>query len=132
LSRIQNLTAARDFLAAYWRADLMAALTHCTHAATIELAKSLPLITPACIADVLPRIFREIYPKFQGAKFDTTIDATLADEHSVLVEYTARGLLRSGSAFDCRYAAVFEFTAGKIGRLRMYTDTRYVAEAFTS
>jgi ketosteroid isomerase-like protein len=132
LSRIQNLTAARDFLAAYWRADLTAALTHCTPAATIELAKSLPLTTPARLADVLSRIFREIYPRFQGAKFDSTIEATLADEHSVLVEYTARGLLTSGSTFECRYAAVFEFTAGKIGRLRMYTDTRYVADALMS
>jgi ketosteroid isomerase-like protein len=132
LSRTRNLDSARDFLAAYWRADLAAALSHCAPGATIELAKSLPLVTPAPVAEVLPQIFRDVYPRFEGGRFDVTIDATLADQQRVLVEYTARGRLTTGGPFDCRYAAVFEFGAGKIERLRMYTDTRYVAAALMS
>ncbi|HEY3655298.1 MAG TPA: nuclear transport factor 2 family protein [Steroidobacteraceae bacterium] len=128
----QNLNSAREFLTAYWRADLAAALAHCAPGATIELAKSLSLVTPAPVADVLPRIFRDVYPRFEGGRFDVNIDATLADEERVLVEYTARGRLTTGSPFDCRYAAVLEFAAGKIERLRMYTDTRYVAAALMS
>jgi ketosteroid isomerase-like protein len=132
LSRTRNLDSARDFLAAYWRADLAAALAHCAPSATMELAKSLPLVTPAPLAEVLSQIFRNVYPRFEGGRFDVAIDATLADEHCVLVEYTARGRLVTGKPFDCRYAAVLEFAAGKIERLRMYTDTRYVAAALMS
>ena len=79
----QNLNSAREFLAAYWRADLAAALAHCAPGATIELAKSLPLVTPAPVADVLPRIFRDVYPKFEGGRFDVSIDATLAPRRSI-------------------------------------------------
>lgn len=132
MSRNGNLDSAREFLAAYWRADLAAALSRCAPGATIELAKSLPLVTPAPVAEVLPRIFREVYPRFEGGRFDVSIDATLADEQRVLVEYTARGRLTTGNPFECRYAAVLEFGAGKIDRLRMYTDTRYVADALMS
>jgi len=132
LSHNGNLDSAREFIAAYWRADLAAALAHCAPGATIELAKSLPLVTPAPVAEVLPRIFRDVYPRFEGGRFDVSIDATLADEQRVLIEYTARGRLTSGNPFECRYAAVLEFGAGKIERLRMYTDTRYVAAALMS
>ena len=132
MSRTDNLDAARRFLAAYWRADLAAALSHCAPYATIELAKSLPLVTPAPVAEVLPQIFRDVYPRFEGGRFDVTIDTTLADEQGVLVEYTARGRLTGGDPFECCYAAVLEFGAGKIQRLRMYTDTRYVAAALMS
>jgi ketosteroid isomerase-like protein len=132
LSSTRNLDTARDFLAAYWRADLAAALSHCAPGATIELAKSMPLVTPAPVAEILPQIFRDVYPRFEGGRFDVTINATLADEERVLVEYTAHGRLTTGSPFDCRYAAVLEFAAGKIERLRMYTDTRYVADLLMS
>ena len=132
MSRNANLDNARDFLAAYWRADLAAALARCAPDATIELAKSLPLVTPAPVSDVLPRIFRDVYVRFEGGRFDVTIDAALADEQRVLIEYTACGRLTTGNPFECRYAAVLEFGAGKIDRLRMYTDTRYVAAALMS
>lgn len=56
----------------------------------------------------------------------------LCDADGVLVEYTARGKLTNGSLFECSYAAVLEFVAGKIERVRMYTDTRYVAAALMS
>jgi ketosteroid isomerase-like protein len=50
----------------------------------------------------------------------------------VLVEYTARGKLTNGNGFDCSYAAVLDFAAGKIKCVRMYTDTRYMAAALMS
>lgn len=124
--------SARSFLEAYWRADLAAALTRCAPNAVIELARSLPIVTPAPVAEILPLIFRDVYPRFEGGRFDVTIDSTLANAQRVLVEYTARGKLKTGSMFECGYAAVLEFTAGKIVRLRMYTDTRYVAAALMS
>ncbi len=129
---MSNPEAARAFLAAYWRADLPAALTLCASGAVIVLARSLPLVTPAPVAEVLPKIFRDVYPRFEGGRFDVTIDRVLSDEQGVLVEYTARGKLTNGTLFDCGYAAVLEFVAGKIERLRMYTDTRYVAAALMS
>jgi ketosteroid isomerase-like protein len=127
-----NPEAARAFLEAYWRADLAAALALCASDAVITLARSLPIVTPAPVAEILPRIFRDVYPRFEGGRFDVTIDRMLSDEQGVLVEYTARGKLTSGSSFDCGYAALLEFVAGKIERLRMYTDTRYVATALMS
>lgn len=132
LTHDRNLGVARAFLAAYWRADLVAAMALCAPGAVIELARSLPIATPAPIADVLPLIFRDVYPRFEGHRFDVTIDATLADSERVLVEYTARGRLKTGSSFECGYAAVLMFNAGQIERLRMYTDTRYVAAALMS
>ena len=129
---MSNSEAARAFLAAYWRADLPAALALCASGAVIVLARSLPLVTPAPVAEVLPKIFRDVYPRFKGGRFDVTIDRVLSDEQGVLVEYTARGKLTNGTLFDCGYAAVLEFVAGKIERLRMYTDTRYVAAALMS
>ena len=132
MTRMSNSEAARAFLAAYWRADLPAALALCASGAVIILARSLPLVTPAPVAEVLPKIFRDVYPRFEGGRFDVTIDRVLSDEQGVLVEYTARGKLTNGTLFDCGYAAVLEFVAGKIERLRMYTDTRYVAAALMS
>jgi len=129
---MSNSEAARAFLAAYWRADLPAALALCASGAVIVLARSLPLVTPAPVAEVLPKIFRDVYPRFEGGRFDVTIDRVLSDEQGVLIEYTARGKLTNGTLFDCGYAAVLEFVAGKIERLRMYTDTRYVASALMS
>lgn len=117
---------------AYWRADLTGALALCTSDAVIVLARSLPIVTPAPVAEILPRIFREVYPRFEGGRFDVTIDHMLSEEPGVLVEYTARGKLTNGTGFECGYAAVLEFAAGKIERLRMYTDTRYVAAALMS
>ncbi len=61
-----------------------------------------------------------------------TIERTISDDQGVLVEYTARGKLTTGTLFECGYAAVLEFATGKIARLRMYTDTRYVAAALMS
>jgi ketosteroid isomerase-like protein len=129
---MSNPEAARAFLEAYWRADLPAALALCASGAVIVLARSLPLVTPAPVAEVLPKIFRDVYPRFEGGRFDVTIDRVLSDEQGVLVEYTARGRLTNGTLFECGYAAVLEFVAGKIERLRMYTDTRYVAAALMS
>lgn len=127
-----NTESALSFLEAYWRADLAAALALCTPDATIVLARSLPIATPAPVADILPMIFRDVYPRFEGSRFDVSIDRMMADEQGVLVEYTARGKLKNGSVFECAYAAVLEFSDRRIARLRMYTDTRYVAAALMS
>jgi len=88
-----SASAARSFLQAYWRADLQSALAHCQPGAVIELARSLPIATPAPVADILPLIFNNVYPKFVGGRFDVTIDSTLEQNNRVLVEYTARGKL---------------------------------------
>lgn len=132
MTRMSNPESARAFLEAYWRADLSGALGLCTSGATVELARSLPFVTPAPVAEILPRIFRDVYPRFEGGRFDVTIDRMISDEQGVVVEYTARGKLTNGTLFGCGYAAVLEFVAGKIERVRMYTDTRYVAAALMS
>ena len=129
---MSNPESARAFLEAYWRADLPGALGLCAPGATVELARSLPIVTPAPVAEILPRIFRDVYPRFEGGRFDVTIDRTISDDQGVVVEYTARGKLTNGTLFECGYAAVLEFVAGKIERVRMYTDTRYVAAALMS
>jgi ketosteroid isomerase-like protein len=132
VTRISNMESARAFLEAYWQADLAGALALCTRDAVIVLARSLPIVTPAPVAEILPKIFRDVYPRFEGSRFNVSIDGMLADEKGTLVEYTARGKLTNGAAFECGYAAVLEFEGGKIERLRMYTDTRYVAAALMS
>jgi ketosteroid isomerase-like protein len=129
---MSNPESARAFLEAYWRADLSGALGLCASGATVELARSLPIVTPAPVGEILPKIFRDVYPRFEGGRFDVTIDRMISDEQGVVVEYTARGKLTNGTLFECGYAAVLEFVAGKIVRVRMYTDTRYVADALMS
>lgn len=124
--------AAREFLEAYWRADLAGALALCAPDAVIVLARSLPVATPAPVAEILPMIFRDVYPRFEGGRFDVSIERVLADGQCVVVEYAARGRLTSGSEFECDYAAVLEFRGGKIARVKMYTDTRYMAAALMS
>src|ERR1700757_4150399 len=101
--------AARGFLGAYWRADLAAALDFCAPNAVIVLARSLPIPTPAPVGEILPLIFREGYPRFKGGAFDVTVDRTFAEGDTVLVEYTARGKLVTGSQFECGYAAILDF-----------------------
>ena len=44
---------ALSFLQAYWRGDLAAALGCCTSTASMELPPSIPIETPARIADLL-------------------------------------------------------------------------------
>ena len=129
LERVNLKSLARCFLQAYWRADLTGALARCGPNALIELARSLPIATPAPIATVLPLIFKNVYPKFEAGRFDVTIDSMLEDDERVLVEYTARGKLTTGVLFECGYAAVFQFLNGAIVRVRIYTDTSYVAAA---
>jgi ketosteroid isomerase-like protein len=127
------VAAALGFLRAYWRADLSGALSFCSAGASIVLARSVPIVTPAAVSEILPIIFREIYPRFEGSRFDVAVDRTLAAGETAMVEYTARGKLTTGATFECDYAAVFDFEpSGKITRVKMYTDTRYVAAALMS
>jgi len=127
LENVQNLSVAKRFLAAYWQADLAKALETCATDGIIELTRSLPILTPAPISVVLPLMFRDVYVRFKGERFETQIDNTLADDQRVLVEYTARGTLTNGCEFKCGYAVVFNFELGQIIRIRAYADTRYVA-----
>ena len=80
---------------------------------------------------VLPLMFRDIYTRFKDARFDAKIDRVMADEDSVLVEYTARGTLTNNCNFECAYAVVFWLQSSLIQRLRVYSDTRYIAPLLT-
>ncbi len=131
LARQQNLEIARAFLASYWQADLAGALAMCGTHSIIDLARSLPILTPAPVSVVLPLMFREVFVKFEGARFDAAIDAMMADERRVLVEYTARGtLVGGGRPFSCAYAVVFSINDAVIDRIRAYADARYVSAPF--
>ena len=131
--RGELVEGALGFLGAYWRADLAGALSFCSADAAIVLARSLPIATPAAVREILPIIFREVYPRFEGSRFDVTVERALREGESVVVEYTARGRLTNGAVFECDYVAVLDFDgSGKIGRVKMYTDTRYVAAALMS
>jgi len=124
-----NLRVCREFLEAYWRADLAGALQCCTPDSVIDLARSLPIRTPAPISVVLPLMFRDIYVRFENQRFESEIVASIADDDRVLVEYVARGKLTTGCPFECGYAVVFDFVAGQIAKIRAYADTRYVSAA---
>jgi ketosteroid isomerase-like protein len=124
-----NLRASIAFLDAYWRADLCGALERCSPDAVIDLARALPIRTPAPISVVLPLMFRDVYIRFEEQRFDSEIVGSVADEDRVLVEYVARGKLTTGCRFECGYAVVFDFLAGRIAKIRAYADTRYVAAA---
>lgn len=115
------------FLSAYWRADLPAALALCDPEAIIEFPKSISIVTPALIRDVLPGIFGEVYRRFVDARFDVSIDRTLAQGDAVFVEYTASGDLTTGRRFECRYAVVLQVKDERVVFVRQYTDTQYVA-----
>ncbi len=131
LERRQNEALARSFLAAYWRADLGGALAHCHPDSVIDLARSLPILTPAPASVVLPLMFREVFVKFEDQRFDARIDSVLADERRVLVEYVARGtLVGGGRPFACGYAVVFTIGDGVIDKIRAYADARYVSAPF--
>jgi ketosteroid isomerase-like protein len=127
-----NLRVCREFLAAYWRADLAHALQWCSPDSMIDLARSLPIRTPAPVSVVLPLMFRDIYVRFENQRFDSEIVGAIADEDRVLVEYVARGKLATGCPFECGYAVVFDFVKGQIAKIRAYADTRYVSAALIS
>jgi ketosteroid isomerase-like protein len=105
------------------------ALEPCSPDAVIELARSLPIATPAPVSVVLPLMFRDVYLRFEDQRFESEIVSTLADEDRVVVEYVSRGRLATGCPFECGYAVVFGFIAGQIAKIRAYADTRYVAAA---
>jgi ketosteroid isomerase-like protein len=131
VTREQNIGLARAFLAAYWLGDLAGALAHCHPESVIDLARSLPILTPAPVSVVLPLMFREVFVKFKEERFDARIDSLIADERRVLVEYTARGTLIYGARpFACAYAVVFAMDDGMIARIRAYADARYVSAPF--
>jgi ketosteroid isomerase-like protein len=125
-----NLRVSISFLHAYWRADLSGALEWCAPDGIIDLARSLPIRTPAPISVVLPLMFRDVYIRFEDQRFDCEIMGSITDHKRVLVEYLARGKLTTGCQFECGYAVVFEFASGQIAKIRAYADTRYVAAAF--
>lgn len=124
--RSESEDVALAFLHAYWRADLEDALAHCTEGALMELPASVPMRTPAKVADLLPAIFHEIYPRFRGGRFDVRIDNVVSAQSSVVVEYLATGSLVNGREFRCRYVMVLTVRNRKIEFARSYTDTRYV------
>lgn len=123
---------ALAFLSAYWRGDLAAALSRCGLDAVIELPKSLSIVTPALIRDVLPGIFSEVYQRFVGGRFDIAIEQTIAEEDVVFVEYRASGGLKTGHQFDCRYGVMVQVQNERVVLLRQYTDTQYVTRALMS
>jgi ketosteroid isomerase-like protein len=118
--------AALAFLQAYWRGSLEDALASATMDAVIELPRSIPLPSPAPLAQVLPLIFGRIYSCFANGRFDIHIERCLVDGEAVIVEYTATGDLVSGRVFRCRYLVILEMQAGRVARFRPYTDTKYV------
>jgi ketosteroid isomerase-like protein len=118
------------FLNAYWRADLQSALEWCSPNGIIDLARALPIRTPAPISVVLPLMFRDVYIRFEDQRFDSDVTGSLANDDRVLIEYVARGKLTTGCPFECGYAVVFDFSMGQISKIRAYADTRYVAAAF--
>jgi ketosteroid isomerase-like protein len=123
---------ALAFLSAYWRAELATALALCEPDAVIELPKSLSIVTPALIRDVLPGIFSEVYQRFVGGRFDVAIERTVAEEGVVFVEYRASGDLKTGHKFDCRYGVLFQVEKERVVLFRQYTDTQYVTQALLS
>lgn len=75
--RMNNPEAARAFLEAYWHADLPAALALCASGAVIVLARSLPLVTPAPVAEVLPMIFEMFIPgSKEGGSMSRSIECS--------------------------------------------------------
>jgi ketosteroid isomerase-like protein len=123
---------ALAFLSAYWRGELAAALALCDPEAVIELPKSLSIVTPALIRDVLPGIFGEVYQRFVGGRFDVSIERSIAEEGVVFVEYRAQGDLKTGHHFDCRYGAMLQVQKERVLLFRQYTDTQYVTRALMS
>lgn len=118
--------AALAFLQAYWRGNLEDALANATTDALIELPHSVPLPSPAPLAQVLPVIFGRVFSCFVNGRFDIHIERCLVDGGAVIIEYTATGDLVSGRVFQCRYLVVLEMRAGRVARFRPYTDTKYV------
>jgi ketosteroid isomerase-like protein len=122
----------RAFLHAYWCGDLAAALGCCTSTASMELPPSIPLETPARIADLLPVIFRGVYSRFSGGRFDVLVENVISERSTTMVEYIATGRLVNGRDFRCRYAMVLTVEHGKVAFARAYTDTQYVAAELLS
>lgn len=118
---------ALQFLDAYWRGDVPAALALCHANATLKLPESLALTGSASVERVLPEIVGRIYPRFVGGRFDVRIDAVLDGTSQVAVEYTATGSLVRGGSFRCRYVVVMDVDVGRLRSIRPYTDTRYVS-----
>jgi ketosteroid isomerase-like protein len=123
---------ALAFLQAYWRGDLVAALGCCTSSASMELPPSVPIDTPARIAELLPVIFRGVYSRFCGGRFDVLVENVISERLTTLVEYIATGRLVNGRDFRCRYAMVLTIQHGKVAFARSYTDTQYVAAELLS
>lgn len=123
---------ALAFLHAYWRGDLAAALGCCTSSASMELPPSIPIQTPARIAELLPVIFRGVHSRFCGGRFDVLVENVISERPTTLVEYIATGRLVNGRDFRCRYAMVLTVEHGKIAFARSYTDTLYVAAELLS
>ena len=117
---------ALAFLQAYWRGDLEEALANATADAVIDLPRSIPLPSPAPLAQVLPLIFERVYSCFVGGHFEIDLERCLMDGSVVIVEYIASGDLVSGGAFSCRYLVVLDMQEGRVARFRPYTDTKYV------
>lgn len=123
---------ALTFLKAYWRGDLAAALGCCTSTARMELPPSIPIVTPARIADLLPVIFRGVYSRFSGGRFDVLVENVISERSTTVVEYIATGHLVNGRDFRCRYAMVLTVEHGKVAFARSYSDTQYVAAELLS
>jgi ketosteroid isomerase-like protein len=104
------------FLQAYWRGDLAAALGCCTSSTSMELPPSIPVQTPARIAGLLPVIFRGVYSRFSGGRFDVLVENVISERSTTLIEYIATECLVNGRDFRCRYAMVLTVEHGKDAR----------------
>ena len=118
------------FFADFWRGDLEASLSHCSHDAQFEFAPSLPYPSPAPMRQALQAILNDMYTKFDPATgMQVSVDRIMTNNNDVAIEYTASGNLQNGQRYVNRYLTLAIVHGDKLVLLRPYTDTAYVSES---
>lgn len=124
-------TRIREYLHAFWRGDVDAAVALCTPDATFVFARSLPYPRECPIREALSTIIDGLFDAFDPpGRFTTEIRHVLCDGANVTAEYSARGRLANGRDYENDYVMAFTLRDGRIAQQRAYTDTLHLSRLF--
>lgn len=120
-----------QFLRAFWRGDVDAALAHATPDARFVFARSLPYARHTPLREALTTIVDGLFAAFDPpGRFEVEIRHVLCSGDTALAEYTARGRLANGRAYENDYVMAFTLRDGLIAEQRAYTDTLHLTRLF--
>jgi len=120
-----------EFLRAFWRGDIDAAIARSVPEARFVFARSLPYPRVCPLREAHEAIVGGLFAAFDPpGRFAVEVRHVLVGGNQVTVEYSARGRLANGRDYANDYVMAFTLRDGLVLEQRAYTDTLHLSRLF--